>query len=141
MCGQPRTLTAKPRCNSLNPPLVRSFLSSSYLLSDGRTVPVHSGKPGQTRTAVIPRSREVGQSYFTSLFTTLFALLHAVGIVIRAWPELVSCPPSSPSFSPYQPNLADLVQRTRNLHPHLSHCLYAQGTLSPLHLCVCMLFW
>jgi beta-1,4-N-acetylglucosaminyltransferase len=48
-----------------------------------------TGQQGQAHTAVIPRSREVGQSYFTSLFTTAFALLHAVAIVLRASPELV----------------------------------------------------
>jgi hypothetical protein len=42
---------------------------------------------------VIPRSREVGQSYFSSLFTTAFALLHAVGIVLRSSPQLVPHPP------------------------------------------------
>lgn len=49
------------------------------------------GGVGQTRTAVIPRSREVGQSYFSSLFTTAFALLHAVGIVLRSSPQLILC--------------------------------------------------
>lgn len=39
----------------------------------------------------IPRSREVGQSYLTSLFTTIYALFHAMGLVIRIRPQLLLC--------------------------------------------------
>jgi len=39
---------------------------------------------------VIPRSREVGQSYLTSVLTTLRALRIAFGVVWRHRPELVS---------------------------------------------------
>ena len=37
----------------------------------------------------IPRSRNVGQSYFTSVFTTLYAFLHAMLVVFWFMPELV----------------------------------------------------
>ena len=39
----------------------------------------------------LPRSREVGQSYVSSVFTTLYALLHAFGMVLRARPSLLLC--------------------------------------------------
>ena len=38
---------------------------------------------------VIPRSREVGQSYVTSVWTTLVALWTAFAIVYRERPQLV----------------------------------------------------
>ncbi len=38
----------------------------------------------------IPRSREVGQSYLTSMWTTLVALKAAHTIVFKASPEVVS---------------------------------------------------
>ena len=37
----------------------------------------------------IPRSREVGQSYASSLVTTLYALLHSILLTIRLRPELL----------------------------------------------------
>jgi beta-1,4-N-acetylglucosaminyltransferase len=37
----------------------------------------------------IYRSREVGQSYITSIATTLLAVLHAMWIVIRIRPQVV----------------------------------------------------
>jgi len=39
----------------------------------------------------IPRSREVGQSYFSSIFTTLYALLHTFVLVLSIRPGLVLC--------------------------------------------------
>jgi beta-1,4-N-acetylglucosaminyltransferase len=37
----------------------------------------------------IYRSRNVGQSYFSSIFTTLWALLHAVYIMLKTRPSMV----------------------------------------------------
>jgi len=37
----------------------------------------------------IPRAREVMQSYFTSIFTTLYAFLHALVLMYREKPDLV----------------------------------------------------
>lgn len=39
----------------------------------------------------IPRSREVGQSYVSSVGTTLWSFLHAFGLVFRIRPSLVLC--------------------------------------------------
>ncbi|KAA0190363.1 hypothetical protein HAZT_HAZT003091 [Hyalella azteca] len=38
---------------------------------------------------IIPRSREVGQSYVTSVFTTIFASLCALKIVVKHRPDLI----------------------------------------------------
>eukprot|EP00826_Nyctotherus_ovalis_P050343 TRINITY_DN6159_c0_g1_i4.p1 TRINITY_DN6159_c0_g1~~TRINITY_DN6159_c0_g1_i4.p1 ORF type:complete len:154 (-),score=8.70 TRINITY_DN6159_c0_g1_i4:367-768(-) len=37
----------------------------------------------------IPRSREVKQSYFTSIFTTLYAMLYSFFLVVRIEPSVV----------------------------------------------------
>lgn len=48
--------------------------------------------PGNQHTVhTIPRSREVGQSYVSSLFSTLYALVHAIVITIQIRPELLLC--------------------------------------------------
>ena len=39
----------------------------------------------------IPRSRSVGQSYITSVFTTVFSLLASLPIMLRIRPELIIC--------------------------------------------------
>ncbi|VDK86928.1 unnamed protein product [Dibothriocephalus latus] len=39
----------------------------------------------------LPRAREVGQSYVTSVFTTLIALLASIRVVLKHCPRLVLC--------------------------------------------------
>ena len=39
----------------------------------------------------VPRSREVGQSYLTSIASTLYAMLHSIWLVLRLRPSLVLC--------------------------------------------------
>lgn len=39
----------------------------------------------------IPRSRIVGQSYFSSIFSTLYSILYCIPIVARIKPELILC--------------------------------------------------
>eukprot|EP00980_Cylindrotheca_fusiformis_P020326 scaffold7344_cov145-Cylindrotheca_fusiformis.AAC.24 len=39
----------------------------------------------------IPRSREVGQSYASSIGTTLWSFIHAIGITFRIRPSLLLC--------------------------------------------------
>ncbi|XP_019057433.1 PREDICTED: UDP-N-acetylglucosamine transferase subunit ALG14 homolog [Tarenaya hassleriana] len=52
-------------------------------------------KPGVKETSSqfmqIYRSREVGQSYVTSVWTTLVAIVHALWLMIRIRPEVVLC--------------------------------------------------
>jgi beta-1,4-N-acetylglucosaminyltransferase len=38
----------------------------------------------------IPRSREVGQSYLTSIFSTLYAMLFSFVLIFRVRPDVVS---------------------------------------------------
>lgn len=45
--------------------------------------------PADVSVEVIPRSREVGQSYITSVFTTLYSLQTAARMVLRHRPQLV----------------------------------------------------
>ena len=37
----------------------------------------------------IPRSREVGQSYLSSVFTTLVSIVHSIHLVYRHQPQIV----------------------------------------------------
>ena len=39
----------------------------------------------------IPRSREVGQSYVSSVFSTLYSIAHSLRVVYSARPELILC--------------------------------------------------
>ncbi|EFA00490.1 UDP-N-acetylglucosamine transferase subunit ALG14 homolog [Tribolium castaneum] len=39
----------------------------------------------------IPRSRVVGQSYITSIFTTLYSILYSVPLVCKIRPDLILC--------------------------------------------------
>lgn len=48
---------------------------------------------GEVSVSVIPRSREVGQSYITSVATTLYSLLIAAWIVLKHRPQLVGGQP------------------------------------------------
>jgi hypothetical protein len=47
------------------------------------------GKVGEVNVVTIPRSREVGQSYLTSIWTTLLAVWAALAIIYREAPQLV----------------------------------------------------
>ena len=56
----------------------------------GRGTYAAGGAP-QHRVLRLPRSREVGQSYVTSVATTLYAMLHAMVLVLRKRPSLLLC--------------------------------------------------
>ena len=47
--------------------------------------------PSFPRLLSLPRSREVGQSYISSVATTMYALVHAVVLVFRSRPSLLLC--------------------------------------------------
>jgi hypothetical protein len=66
--------------------------------------------PAAVSVEVIPRSREVGQSYITSVFTTLYSLLFAAGMVLRHRPQLVSA-----GHQPADFNLAMCLKRLKLL--------------------------
>lgn len=46
---------------------------------------------GDFKIVAIPRSRIVGQSYFTSIFTTLYSIVYSVPVVWGIKPDLVLC--------------------------------------------------
>lgn len=48
-------------------------------------------KSSEFRLERIPRSREVGQSYLTSVLTTLVSALYSLPLVWRVQPDLVLC--------------------------------------------------
>ncbi|KAL8231946.1 hypothetical protein R6Q57_001724 [Mikania cordata] len=47
--------------------------------------------PECTKFMQIYRSREVGQSYFTSVWTTLLALCHALWLMVKIRPQVILC--------------------------------------------------
>ncbi|XP_065214271.1 UDP-N-acetylglucosamine transferase subunit ALG14 homolog [Planococcus citri] len=46
---------------------------------------------GEYRIVKIPRSRKVHQSYISSVFTTLYAILYSIPVVLLHKPELILC--------------------------------------------------
>eukprot|EP00882_Tetradesmus_deserticola_P007634 GHRQ01008039.1.p1 GENE.GHRQ01008039.1~~GHRQ01008039.1.p1 ORF type:complete len:217 (+),score=68.08 GHRQ01008039.1:334-984(+) len=64
-------------------------MSSNRALSREQTWAGAQDTPAGVSIEVIPRSREVGQSYITSVFTTLYSLLFAARMVLRHRPQLV----------------------------------------------------
>lgn len=77
----------------LHAPHVQAQLSSSSQHSDQSHKQNKAAKAAaastQVSVEVIPRSREVGQSYVTSVFTTLYSLLWAFWMVTRHRPQMV----------------------------------------------------
>lgn len=51
---------------------------------------MHKQAPHEWTVRVLPRSREVGQSYITSIWTTLMACFAAMMLVWQVAPDLVS---------------------------------------------------
>ncbi|KAL2666542.1 hypothetical protein AAZV13_01G015200 [Glycine max] len=81
----------------------------------------------------IYRSREVGQSYITSVWTTFVAMVHALWLMIKIRPEVVPCISffaSIINFTMLQFEVIlycycpDTLQWTWNLHSPLCYCIY-----------------
>ncbi|CBJ26373.1 beta(1,4)-N-acetylglucosaminyltransferase [Ectocarpus siliculosus] len=68
-------------------PLCYVVASTDHTSAD--RIPKEGLMSGRCRVRAIPRSREVGQSYLTSVFTTLLAALHAAVVVVTVRPDLV----------------------------------------------------
>lgn len=74
-----------------------SKLSFSYVLADTDTSSLYKANTFQSalgkplRYWRIPRSREVGQSYFTSVFTTFIAIVKAFGIIWASNADMLLC--------------------------------------------------
>ncbi|KAL7062571.1 hypothetical protein AAHC03_01343 [Spirometra sp. Aus1] len=66
-------------------------------MSEKKARSVEAGRKKATEQPVdffvetLPRAREVGQSYATSVFTTLIALLASIRVVLKHCPQLVLC--------------------------------------------------
>ncbi|KAF9666429.1 hypothetical protein SADUNF_Sadunf16G0228500 [Salix dunnii] len=65
-------------------------LQKAHLLEEN-VYNLNGGKGGSTQFLQIYRSREVGQSYITSIGTTFLALVHALWLMIRIRPQVVLC--------------------------------------------------
>lgn len=82
-----------PVVRSLGP----SYAPRVYVAADDRSVAravaEEEGKKkvGSFTTVLIPRARHVGQSYVSSVATTLWALLWSVAVVLRERPRLILC--------------------------------------------------
>ena len=67
----------------------------TYVVASTDTTSLRRVEAGNFRRAntiyQIPRSREVGQSYWTSIGTTLWSLCSCVGLVLRTRPGLLLC--------------------------------------------------
>jgi len=46
---------------------------------------------GSYRILKIPRSREVGQSWISTAFTSVFSLFHSIPLIVQSHPDLVIC--------------------------------------------------
>ncbi|XP_014251928.1 UDP-N-acetylglucosamine transferase subunit ALG14 homolog [Cimex lectularius] len=67
-------------------------LASTDITSELKVVSVeYNNQTGDYVIVRVPRSRAVGQSYFTSVFTTLYAILATVPKMLYHRPELILC--------------------------------------------------
>ncbi|XP_065161974.1 UDP-N-acetylglucosamine transferase subunit ALG14 homolog [Atheta coriaria] len=64
--------------------------SDSTSISKVNTFESHINK-GKYSIKRIPRSRHVHQSYISSVFTTIYATLHCIPVVLRLRPDLILC--------------------------------------------------
>jgi len=68
----------------------RDATSSGENIADFERASVNSSR-GSYRILKIPRSREVGQSWFSTVFTSVSSCLYAVPLVVDSHPDLVIC--------------------------------------------------
>jgi beta-1,4-N-acetylglucosaminyltransferase len=76
------------RCRNTDSP-IRSRLTCWMRLCPA--VQMEKLNAHQCSYLVIPRSREVGQSYVSSVFSTLYSILYSLRVVYTARPELILC--------------------------------------------------
>ncbi|PSN50425.1 UDP-N-acetylglucosamine transferase subunit ALG14 [Blattella germanica] len=71
------------------------FSPRIYIMASSDTtseVKIHASEGSKSYEIVkIPRSRRVGQSYVSSVFTTLYAFLASFPIMIKSRPDLILC--------------------------------------------------
>ncbi|XP_057448650.1 uncharacterized protein LOC130740158 [Lotus japonicus] len=66
-------------------------LQKAQLLENSLEAENGSSVTGAAQFMKIYRSREVGQSYITSVWTTLIAMVHALWLMIKIRPEVILC--------------------------------------------------
>ncbi|XP_027910516.1 UDP-N-acetylglucosamine transferase subunit ALG14-like [Vigna unguiculata] len=66
-------------------------LQKAQMLENSLTSENASGVTDTAQFMKIYRSREVGQSYITSVWTTLVALVHALWLMVKIRPEVILC--------------------------------------------------
>eukprot|EP00659_Diplonema_papillatum_P007528 gene7528-11533_t len=75
----------------------RSRFACTYVVADtdkgssGKAAAFEKTFGQDARIAVVPRAREVGQSYFTSIFTTLRSSVTGFAVVLSLMPDLIVC--------------------------------------------------
>eukprot|EP00475_Leptophrys_vorax_P026683 TRINITY_DN3784_c0_g1_i1.p2 TRINITY_DN3784_c0_g1~~TRINITY_DN3784_c0_g1_i1.p2 ORF type:complete len:178 (+),score=35.32 TRINITY_DN3784_c0_g1_i1:387-920(+) len=69
---------------------IRYVVADTDKTSKAQALAAHENLPVIPSFDTIRRSREVGQSFFSSFFTTLHALFHSFFVVFKASPDLVS---------------------------------------------------
>ncbi|KAK4252726.1 hypothetical protein QN277_014464 [Acacia crassicarpa] len=66
-------------------------LQKAQLLENNLTAKNGTRVPNTAQFMQIYRSREVGQSYVTSIWTTLIAMIHALWLMIKIRPQVILC--------------------------------------------------
>lgn len=66
-----------------------SWLYRPFVHNHAIDYTIHSPNPRQLVRSLDPPRKQVGQSYLTSVFTTLLAGLHAAYMVVKIRPDLV----------------------------------------------------
>ena len=103
--------------------ILNLFVNRRFLLQTGAEV----DKIAQFMQ--IYRSREVGQSYFTSVWTTLIATLHALWLMLKLRPQVVFFPCQSAN---YMTSLA--LENLFLFEPVLFCCRFSAMALVPASL-------
>lgn len=78
---------------------LKNYTPRTYVVANSDTMSVekmqafetNSGKSSAHCVHLIPRARQVKQSYLTSIFSTLYATLHTLPLVFRTRPDLLLC--------------------------------------------------
>ena len=76
---------------------LNSYQPRVYVAAEGDEMSIKKAEEFESRqnrqadVRKIPRARKVLQSYFSSVFSTLFSLAHSIPLVWRVWPDLLLC--------------------------------------------------
>lgn len=71
--------------------LARSDITSREKIQRLEEIKSHKIDTSEHKIISIPRSREVHQSYLTSIFTTLISIAYSIPLVLKIRPDLILC--------------------------------------------------